>query len=76
MLALSIIVPIYNVEKYLKECLDSIQAQTYSNFQAILINDGSTDESPKIAQEYAQKDSRFILINQENKGVGAARNTG
>lgn len=76
MLALSIIIPIYNVEKYLKECLDSIQAQTYSNFQAILINDGSKDESPKIAQEYTQKDSRFILINQENKGLGAARNTG
>ncbi len=73
---LSIIVPIYNVAQYLQECLDSIQAQTYSNFQAILINDGSTDESGAIAATYADKDSRFILIHQENKGLGAARNTG
>ncbi|WP_104718311.1 glycosyltransferase family 2 protein [Helicobacter trogontum] len=76
MLALSIIIPIYNVEKYLEECLDSIQAQTYNNFQAILVNDGSTDGSGKIANLYAKKDSRFIVIHQENKGLGAARNTG
>lgn len=73
---LSIIIPIYNVAKYLPECLTSIQSQTYDNFQAILINDGSTDESEKIARDYMQKDSRFILINQENKGLGAARNAG
>lgn len=73
---LSIIIPIYNVSKYLPECLTSIQSQTYDNFQAILINDGSTDESEKIARDYMQKDSRFILINQENKGLGAARNAG
>lgn len=76
MLPLSIIIPIYNVEKYLPECLDSIKAQTYKNFQALLINDGSKDSSEKIAKEYAKKDSRFILINQENKGLGAARNAG
>lgn len=73
---LSIIVPIYNVEKYLPECLNSIKAQTYANFQAILINDGSTDNSEKIARDYTQKDYRFILINQKNRGLGEARNTG
>lgn len=73
---LSIIVPIYNVEKYLKECLESIKNQTYDNFQAILINDGSTDKSAEIAMQYAQLDSRFLLLNQNNKGVGETRNAG
>ncbi|RDU62106.1 hypothetical protein CQA44_07670 [Helicobacter sp. MIT 14-3879] len=73
---LYIIVPIYNVEKYLKECLDSIQNQTYKNFSAILINDGSTDSSKSIAEEYTKKDNRFYLINQENSGIGYARNKG
>lgn len=73
---LAIIVPIYNVEKYLKECLESIKNQTYSNFQAILINDGSTDRSAEIAMQYTKLDSRFLLINQENKGLGEARNSG
>ncbi|MDE6886969.1 MAG: glycosyltransferase family 2 protein [Helicobacteraceae bacterium] len=73
---LYIIVPIYNVEKYLKECLDSIKNQSYKNFSAILINDGSTDSSKSIAEEYIRGDSRFYLINQENKGIGEARNTG
>ena len=61
---LSIIIPIYNVEQYIKECLDSIQAQTYTNLQAILINDGSMDGSEEIAREYVKSDSRFILINR------------
>ena len=73
---LSIIIPIYNVEQYIKECLDSIQAQTYTNLQAILINDGSMDGSEEIAREYVKSDSRFILINQDNKGLGEARNSG
>ena len=76
MKALSIIIPVYNVEKYIRECLDSIKHQTYTNFQAILINDGSTDNSAEIIREYTKQDSRFILINQENKGAGEARNTG
>lgn len=70
-----IIIPIYNVEKYLKTCLDSIKNQTYTNFKAIMINDGSTDNSAEIAQSYTQ-DERFILINQDNAGVSVARNTG
>ena len=70
-----LIVPIYNVEKYLRQCLDSIKKQTYKNFICIMINDGSTDTSKMIAEEYLS-DSRFILINQENKGLSGARNTG
>lgn len=72
---ISIIVPIYNVEEYLRECLDSIQKQTYTNFECIMINDGSTDNSKQIAEEYLT-DSRFTLINQSNKGLSGARNTG
>ena len=72
---ISIIVPIYNVEEYLRECLDSIQKQTYTNFECIMINDGSTDNSKQIAEEYLV-DSRFTLINQSNKGLSGARNMG
>ena len=72
---ISIIVPIYNVENYLRECLDSIQNQTYKNFECIMINDGSTDSSQQISEEYLT-DSRFTLINQSNKGLSGARNTG
>ena len=71
----SIIVPIYNVENYLRQCLDSIQNQTYKKFECIMINDGSTDSSQQIAEEYLV-DSRFKLINQSNKGLSGARNTG
>ena len=72
---ISIIVPIYNVEDYLRECLDSIQKQTYPNFECIMVNDGSTDNSKQIAEEYLV-DSRFRLINQSNQGLSGARNTG
>lgn|GEM_PF-4501748 len=71
-----IILPIYNVESYLTQCLDSVLNQTYSNFEVILVNDGSTDSSEEIAQEYASKDSRFTLISQENRGLSEARNVG
>ena len=71
----SIIVPIYNTEKYLKTCLDSIKAQTYKNLEIILVDDGSTDNSGKIADEYS-KDSRFKVIHQKNAGQSSARNTG
>ena len=71
---ISIIVPIYNSEKYLPKCLDSIIAQTYTNWEAILVDDGSPDNCGKICDEYAQKDSRFKVIHQVNRGVVATRN--
>jgi glycosyltransferase involved in cell wall biosynthesis len=72
----SVIVPVYNVEQYLRECLDSILNQTFQDMEIICINDGSTDNSKVILDEYAQKDSRIVVINQENKGQGNARNAG
>lgn len=72
----SIIVPIYNVEKYLVWCLDSIVNQTYRNLEIILINDGSTDGSGEICDLYEQRDARIHVITQENRGVSAARNAG
>lgn len=72
----SIIVPIYNVEKYLRQCLDSLLSQTYPNFELILVNDGSTDGCGKICKEYIEKDKRIVLINQENQGLLAARRIG
>ncbi len=71
-----IVVPIYNVEQYLRECLDSILAQSYQNFEVVLVNDGSTDTSLNIAKEYVLKDKRFVLIDKENGGLSNARNTG
>ena len=72
----SIIIPVYNVENYLSECLDSIINQTYKELEIICINDGSTDNSLHILQEYAKRDKRIKIINQNNKGLSAARNTG
>jgi len=72
----SVIIPVYNVEKYLKKCLDSVVHQTLSDIEIICVNDGSTDGSLSILQEYAKQDERIIVITQENKGGGAARNTG
>ena len=71
---ISVIVPVYNVEKYLLECVDSILAQTFTDFELILINDGSQDNSGAICDEYADKDSRIAVIHQENQGQAAARN--
>lgn len=73
---ISVIVPIYNNEIYLRECLDSILAQTFTNWEAILIDDGSTDNTGKIIDEYAKKDSRFIAIHKQNGGVLSARKAG
>ena len=73
---ISVIVPFYNVEKYLEECLDSIQNQTYSNIEIILVNDGSTDNSKEICEKYCKQDNRFKLINQTNQGQSVARNNG
>lgn len=72
----SIIIPVYNVENYLRECLDSVVNQTYSDLEIICVNDGSTDSSLDILNEYAKKDSRILVVSQSNKGLAAARNTG
>ena len=73
---LSIIIPVYKVEPYLKECLDSIATSQLQYWEAILIDDGSPDRCPQICDEYAAKDKRFRVIHQENAGVAAARNAG
>lgn len=73
---ISVIVPIYNVERYLPQCLDSILNQTYRHLEVILVNDGSTDRSGAIADEYARKDSRIRVLHKENGGQGMARNRG
>lgn len=73
---ISVIIPVYNAGKYLRPCLESVVNQTYSALQIILINDGSTDNSLELCREYAAKDSRIVLIDQENSGVSAARNRG
>ena len=73
---ISVIVPVYNVEKYLPRCIDSILSQTFTDFELLLIDDGSTDESGKICDEYAKKDKRIRVFHQENGGVSATRNLG
>lgn len=73
---ITIIVPVYNVEKYLDKCLDSILKQTYEKIELILIDDGSTDDSGKICDEYAKKDSRVVALHKKNAGVSEARNIG
>lgn len=73
---LSIIIPIYNASKYLRQCLDSIVAQTVDSWEAVLVDDGSSDGSPAICDEYAKKDDRFRVFHRENGGVGRARNYG
>ena len=72
----SVIIPVYNAEMYLEQCLDSVVNQTLKDIEIICVNDGSTDSSSEILQRYASGDSRILLINQENKGVAAARNRG
>ena len=75
-LSLSIIVPIYGVEKYLRQCLDSIVAQTFKDFECILVDDGSKDGCPAICDEYAAIENRFKVVHKKNAGYGAAVNTG
>jgi len=72
----SIIIPVYNVENYLRDCLDSVLNQSFNDWEAICVNDGSTDGSAAILESYAEQDSRFIVISQPNGGLSAARNTG
>ena len=73
---ISVIIPMYNVEKYLKRCLDSVQNQTFQNWQAILVDDGSPDKSGEIAEEYAARDKRFVVVHKKNGGLSDARNAG
>lgn len=73
---ISVIIPVYNTEKYLKECVESVLAQTYHNLEILLINDGATDSSPQICESYAKQDARIKLIHKENGGLSDTRNTG
>ena len=72
----SVIIPVYNVEKYLKKCIESITNQTYKNIEIILVNDGSTDNSYRICQEFSEKDTRIVLLNKQNGGLSDATNYG
>ena len=76
MVKFSVIIPVYNTEKYISKCLDSVLAQTYTDLEVICVNDGSKDNSAQIIDEYAKKDKRIKIINQNNQGVSVARNTG
>ncbi len=73
---ISVVVPVYNCEKYLRKCINSILSQTFSDLELILVNDGSTDKSPEICDEFKLNDKRVKVIHQENKGVSGARNAG
>ena len=73
---ISVIIPVYKVEKYLEKCVDSVINQTYDNLEIILVDDGSPDNCPKMCDEYAKKDKRIKVIHKENGGVGSARNKG
>lgn len=73
---ISVVVPVYNVEKWLSKCIDSILSQTYGDFELILVNDGSKDRSLEICTKYAQIDSRIIVIDKDNEGVSTTRNIG
>ena len=70
---ISIIIPIYNAELFIRKCLESISTQTYSNIEIVLVDDGSTDRCGEICDEYANKNSRFIVIHKQNEGVSKAR---
>ncbi len=74
--AVSVIVPVYNVAQYLNQCVDSVLAQTFEDFELLLVNDGSTDTSPAICDSYAARDDRVQVIHQPNRGASAARNVG
>ncbi len=73
---ISVVIPIYNTEKYLHECLQSVQDQTFTDFEVVMVNDGSTDTSADIASQFSRADSRFRLVNKPNDGPSAARNKG
>ena len=74
LIKISVIVPVYNTQNYLKECIDSVLNQSFKDFELICINDGSTDNSLNILKDYEIKDARVKVISQENRGLGASRN--
>ena len=73
---ISVIIPVYNVKDYIRECIDSVLAQTYTELEILLVDDGSTDDSGRICDEYAEKDTRILVIHRKNGGLSAARNSG
>lgn len=73
---LSVVIPVFNIEDYIGKCLDSVLAQTYQNYEVIVVDDGSTDGTPDVCDEYARKDDRIRVIHKKNEGVSVARNTG
>ena len=75
-IGVSIVIPVYNVEKYLEQCLDSVLMQNVDNIEVVCVNDGSTDSSGEILERYKKIDSRIKVINQKNEGMSGARNTG
>ncbi len=73
---ISVIIPAYNVEKYIGPCIDSVTSQTYKNIEIIVVDDGSTDTTSAICDEKAAQDSRLVVVHQKNQGLSAARNAG
>ena len=73
---ISVVIPVYNVEKYITDCLESIVSQTFSEWEVVMVNDGSSDRSLEICKRFCERDGRFRVLEQENRGVSAARNTG
>lgn len=73
---ISVIVPVYNVRRYLRQCLESLASQDYPSFEIVLVDDGSTDGSGRICDEYATRNKRFSVVHQSNAGLSAARNVG
>ena len=76
MALISVVVPVYNVEKYIHQCIDSILSQTFTDLELILVDDGSPDRCPQICDRYAEQDQRIHVIHQKNGGLSAARNAG
>ena len=74
--AISVVIPVYKVERFLRQCLDSVASQTFTDWEAVCVNDGSPDQSPAILREYAARDPRFVVVDQPNGGLSDARNSG